>query len=217
MKTKILGIILIVILWSCDKQEILDETKSTFAKDLQINLTQVKAQFNYNKKEGISVQNQEFFKLLDLAKNDLKLSDSIINNSTSNISQGNDFTEKEIIVLQRYFLERKSYPTTESLKITDQFINLLDKLSIQNEYKSKLNDILIFQRDLIVYTNYNVNDESNQKNIWNCAHRECIDCCMFWKLKDLENANLIDQLAFLATAAESTAIIVISCAYDCAQ
>lgn len=90
-------------------------------------------------------------------------------------------------------------------------------MSIQNEYKSKLNDILIFQRDLIVYTNYNVNDESNQQNIWNCAHRECIDCCMFWKLKDLENANLIDQLAFLATAAESTAIIVISCAYDCAQ
>lgn len=72
-----------------------------------------------------------------------------------------------------------------------------------------------FHRALMIYVDYDKAENNLQAKDWeDCAHRGCMDCCMYREAQALADSNLVKKVAFLLSAAESTAWMVGSCAWD---
>lgn len=105
------------------------------------------------------------------------------------------------------------------------YLEQLEFLNIDKKAKEFCKNRLILMNDMFVYVNYD--DESNYKSpqkvrggpetgyIWNCTTRDCVDCCINYKLNEVYNGNLVDKLLFLADFVRQTAQFAVSCGWDC--
>jgi len=89
------------------------------------------------------------------------------------------------------------------------YLKSISSSKINAKIKNEIVNDLSFVKDLDIYL-----DASNGNNV--ALGRSCLDQCMYDKLAALERANWIEKVAFVLTAAETTAIWVASCAWDCA-
>lgn len=102
-----------------------------------------------------------------------------------------------------------------NIPVTDFYINSLSKINIDGTAKKELAENLNFLKDLMIYLDYDDVQENTLASWAPCAHRDCLDCCMYRKLQDLSNGNWVDKTLFVLSAATSTAEMVASSGWDC--
>lgn len=105
-----------------------------------------------------------------------------------------------------------------SVDITVFYINKLESLPLTIDEKKRLEESFTIIKDWFVYLDYDAIDtgKSSTKQSWApCAHRDCLDCCMYRKLQELESSNIVQKTWFVITAAWSTAEMASVCGYDC--
>lgn len=133
---------------------------------------------------------------------ELKIISKRINSNSIDIKK-----EKELIL--ESYLKIISQNKKYKVQITDFYLKSISSSKINAKIKNEIVNDLSFVKDLDIYL-----DASNGNNV--ALGRSCLDQCMYDKLAALERANWIEKVAFVLTAAETTAIWVASCAWDCA-
>ncbi|MDT0294804.1 hypothetical protein ACFQ3R_00625 [Mesonia ostreae] len=132
------------------------------------------------------------------------------------MENGDKLTEDEITIFQQYFsLLQIDDEKNDPILINELYkreILALENIDIQ---ENKLVEFMDFHHDLMVLTSYGARVDPTGGNISECGHRDCLDCCMYWKLKAIEQSNWIDQLAFVLDAATETIQMLLSCSWDC--
>jgi len=135
------------------------------------------------------------------------------NNSFSRDEENSEITEEEQLIYESYFNSINTNENVNPIDINIFYLDMIEDIVIDQSKMDRLTSTLITHRDLMIYFDFGTTNESNRGN--NCGHRDCFDCCMYYKLKEIEDANLVDQVVFVLTIAESTAQMAVSCGWDC--
>jgi len=135
-------------------------------------------------------------------------------------SSRNELLPEEEDILKSYFniIVGRSYK--DKLSISDIYVSEIVTLKLSSQSKEKVRNIICFYRDLLVYldSRYNANYKTSQGNKdveWDCRHYDCFDCCIRSHLEDIENSNWIEKAYFISNIAINTAILGLSCGWDC--
>ncbi|WP_299160337.1 hypothetical protein [uncultured Tenacibaculum sp.] len=115
-------------------------------------------------------------------------------------------------VLKQYFAELKAQDN--KVEFSNTYIQQIQNKNIKQSDKLFCINAIDFHKKLLIYVNYE--DNNNQAREWeDCAHRGCMNCCMYRKTQDLSESNWVDKALFLVSAAQTTTKWFGSCAWDC--
>lgn len=143
----------------------------------------------------------------------------IENTKIQNRNEKLTFTDQEKVVFENYFELLNQNPKISPLIINEIYVSEILSLSIENFSSDKFENAMNYHHDLLLYFDFeqDINSDSNVMNReWNCAHRDCLDCCMYRKLNHLKRkANIIEQIEFAAGLPYSVAWMAGACGWDC--
>lgn len=115
-------------------------------------------------------------------------------------------------ILNQYFIDLATQDN-KSLFTNTYIQNIQNKKLSESDKLFCINAVDFYQK-LMVYVNYEGN--KNEARDWeNCAHRGCMNCCMYRKAQNLSNSNWVDKAFFLVSAAQTTSKWFGSCLWDC--
>lgn len=170
------------------------------------------------------ITNIDFFKGMEKlrkAKNIKDRDDAILHiNSFTRKSNDEDLSYEEDAILKSYIRSISNRSYEEIISISDLYVSDIESLDIPYCSKERTTDIIKFYKDLKVWLNKCTKDyESNTKTEegrakWDCRSRTCIDCCMYRKLDEIED-NPVQILYFMINPGVNTAVLGLSCAWDC--
>lgn len=119
------------------------------------------------------------------------------------------------IVGCRWFELLRQNPEISLPIINETYVSEILSLSIENFSFYKVKNAMNFHQNLMAYCDFehDINSEENTMNrSWSsCAHKLCLDCCMYRKAQELSRSNII----FLAETPRNVTAWRSSCGYDC--
>ena len=199
MKYLKISTILIVLFLSCQNEK---ETDSV------IQLTAV---------DQILQKNENFFNSLDelsATKNKKEINtkiEIILNDyygkQTDLKLKTESLNEVQSEILKQYFTDLNTKDNTT--QFTNSYIQQIQNKSINESDKLFCINAIDFYQKLMNYVN--LSNETYEAKDWeDCAHRGCMNCCMYRKAQNLSNSNWVDK-AFSQTTSKWFG----SCLWDC--
>jgi len=203
-----------VIIFSCQESDIFEK------KILERKLNQVFDNVKNNnfklKEKNYQIINVDYFSELSKIKaTNEKLKENSISKIANLAYKRNNPKIKSIekIILTNYFnaLELRNL---NSVDITQYYIEKIANFNIDIKIKEDCINFLIFNRDLMIFINYNADVNMDSQSL---LKRGCLDQCMFDKAKAVwVDGNWVDKTRFVLTAASTTAWWLASCSWNCA-
>ena len=207
--------ILTIIVLSCS--DVLSEKISTESK-----LVALQTKINEKSLNSITItnkiQNIDCFEKIQKIKSikDKKTLDRNVYNSSIK-DYKIEFNEETIVILKDYFKTLSKNDETNFKAITQLYINEMQNLSDDANVVVECTEKLVLMRDFMIYFNTEKGDNSSiYQQKWACGHRDCFDCCMYRKAKEVwSDGNWVDQAGFIASVGTQVAWWAGSCAWDC--
>mgnify|MGYP000076626444 CR=1 FL=1 len=133
-----------------------------------------------------------------------------------------EITKEERIIFQSLVNSLK-IKKDNPIGIADYYINTIPCLKVSDKIKRNCISKIRFYKDLLVFFHFDLfeKEDTNGKSEnyilkkWNCLYRDCMDCCIYHHLKEVEDGNFVDAVWFIAKLPASLAKIFTSCGYDC--
>lgn len=202
-----------VIIFSCQESDIFEK------KILERKLNQVFDNVKNNnfklKEKNYQIINVDYFSELSKIKaTNEKLKENSISIIANLAYKRNNPKIKSIekIILTNYF-NALELSNLNSVDITQYYIEKIANFNIDIKVKEDCINFLIFNRDLMIFINYNADVNMDSQSL---LKRGCLDQCMFDKAKAVwVDGNWVDKAGFVLTAASTTAWWLGSCSWGC--
>ncbi|WP_420551595.1 hypothetical protein [Tenacibaculum aiptasiae] len=204
MKYLKISTILIVLFLSCQNEK---ETDSIIQPTAVDQIFQKNENFFNSLNELSAIENKkEINARLEVILSDYNKKQSDLKFKTESLNE----VQNEI--LKQYFIDLE---TKENItQFTNIYIQQIQNKNISESDKLFCINAIDFYQKLMNYVN--LGDESYEAKDWeDCAHRGCMNCCMYRKAQDLADSNWVDKAFFLVSAAQTTSKWFGSCLWDC--
>ena len=170
--------------------------------------------------------NVDFFSKLDKVrsaanKKDFNDAVDILYEFDTKSSQTVMFTKEEEIIYSSFFNLGYGKSFEYELNICDLYSSEIQSLSITDDIKDRVLNIIYSYRDLIVFQEKVLNSTPEEElgtksKKWDCPYKSCFDCCYTAKMQAIKDGNWIEIAMFVASFYISVPGYAAACLWDCA-